>query len=211
MLNKDVIFHISGAIDPQAADALLYIYNEAPIVEAEIDGNKINVSDEHSKIPNRVETINEFGGKKILCTIPKDSPEFGFIVDIIEDWFPPHPDFEKVNFMQIIEYQEESFFPFHKDIADSKDTATALFALNGEYGGGNLQVEENVFNIKNGDMVAFNNSTKRFHGVSPISWGNRFVLAIWFGREEEETEPNENDMIQEMLQYYPKLKTTIKE
>ena len=78
--------------------------------------------------------------------------------------------------------------------------------MNGEYGGGNLQVEENVFDIKNGDMVAFNNSTQRFHGVSPIKWGNRFVLAIWFGREVEEVEPSESDMIKQMLDYYPNLK-----
>ena len=35
-----------------------------------------------------------------------------------------------------------------------------------------------------GPIAFFNNSTKMWHGVEPIYEGQRFVLLIWFGREE---------------------------
>ena len=111
--------------------------------------------------------------------------EFKNIIKVIEDIVPSHPDFDKINFMQVAHYHEGSYFPSHKDIADSDDTATMMLLLNDDYRGGRITVNGNIIDNARGTMVCFNNSTLIWHGVDPILEGDRYVLLIWFGREDE--------------------------
>ena len=58
--------------------------------------------------------------------------------------------------------------------------------LNDEYRGGQLNVQGNLIGKETGTLTFFNNSTHVWHGVEPIYEGQRFVLLIWFGRNENE-------------------------
>ena len=62
--------------------------------------------------------------------------------------------------MQVAHYHQDSFFPPHKDIADSNDTATMMIMLNDNYRGGNIQVNGNIIANASGTVVSFNNSTQ---------------------------------------------------
>ena len=58
--------------------------------------------------------------------------------------------------------------------------------LNEDYKGGQLNVQGNIIAKNQGTCTFFNNSTQVWHGVEPIYEGQRFVLLMWFGRDEEE-------------------------
>jgi len=111
--------------------------------------------------------------------------EFKNIIQVFEAIVPDHPDFDKINFMQIAHYHQDTCFPAHKDVADSNDTATMMIMLNDNYRGGNIQVNGNTIANARGTMVCFNNSTQVWHSVDPVLEGERLVLLVWFGREDE--------------------------
>jgi hypothetical protein len=43
-----------------------------------------------------------------------------------------------------------------------------------------VSVDRNTFDLDEGSVLAFNNSTERWHGVEPIFQGERYVLLMWF-------------------------------
>ena len=98
---------------------------------------------------------------------------------------PDHPDFDTINFMQVAHYHQDTFFPPHKDIADSNDTGTMMILLNDDYRGGNINVNGTRVDNAIGTVVSFNNSTEVWHSVDPILQGDRYVLLVWFGRNDE--------------------------
>ena len=51
-----------------------------------------------------------------------------------------------------------------------------------------LNVQGNYIANNQGTCTFFNNSTEMWHGVEPIYEGTRFVLLIWFGREEHDSQ-----------------------
>ena len=46
-------------------------------------------------------------------------------------------------------------------------------------------------------MVAFNNSTERWHGIDPVLTGERFSLVIRFTRADNYVEPENTDIEEE--------------
>lgn len=136
-------------------------------------------------------------GKEFTVLTPPTA-EFDRCMEFVLDFLPKAPEYGKVNYAQIIRYPENSFFAFHKDNADSDDTATAIFFLNEEYEGGRLNVEGHTIQPRRGTMVTFNHSTKRWHGVEPIYRGERWVLAVWFGYEEQTEEGTDDESISEV-------------
>ena len=111
------------------------------------------------------------------------SPEAEQVLDIVGDMLPQHPDFDNIHFVQIVKYNERSFFPFHEDAADSSDTGTTMILLNDDYSGGELMIEPGVrITPSKGTIISFNNSTDILHGVEPIYKGQRYALLIWYGR-----------------------------
>ena len=111
--------------------------------------------------------------------------EFAKVVEVFEGIIPEHPDFDVINFIQIAHYHQDSFFAPHKDIADSNDTATMMLLLNDEYRGGTINIRGNQIESSTGTVVMFNNSTETWHSVEPIYEGERYVLLVWFGREND--------------------------
>ena len=117
--------------------------------------------------------------------IEDNTKEFKKIIQVFEAIVPEHPDFDTINFMQVAHYHPDTFFPPHKDIADSNDTATMMILLNDNYRGGNITVNGTRIDNAIGTVVSFNNSTEVWHSVDPILQGDRYVLLVWFGRNDE--------------------------
>lgn len=119
-------------------------------------------------------------GRLVWTITPADNTDFLYLCDKALPLSPENPDFEFVSFFQVIEYPIGCFVPMHKDSADEYDTATSLIALDEDYTGGQLIVDDIPFSTKTGDMVSFNYSTETFHGTTPVKTGIRTVLAIWY-------------------------------
>lgn len=111
---------------------------------------------------------------------------FEQVLDLIEPYLPKSRDFGEITYCNIMRYPYDSMFQWHKDEADAGDTGTAIFLLNDEYQGGRLNVEGHIIYPRRGTMIAFNNSTERWHSVEPIFSGDRYVFAIWFKRVDDE-------------------------
>ena len=128
------------------------------------------------------------------------------ILDWVDPFVPWGNDFNQITYMQILKYPEGSHMNFHKDDADSGDTGTVLFNLNHNFIGGNLQVDGHILRPFTGTMVAFNNSTARWHGVDPVLSGERYMLALWFGNEGFDTQESmtEYDTFDENVPTHPK-------
>jgi len=169
-------------------DEIINVFNEIPFVEVEsIADSKFTPVDKEFDGQNHA---YEHGGK-IHCNVYA-GPERDYILERIEWALPKGWAFGRINYMQIIKYEEGSHFPWHMDIADDNDTGTAIVFLNDHFIGGQLNVGGHRFLTKRGTIVAFNNSTEVWHTVEPIQYGERYCLAIWFG----EPIPNEelNDL-----------------
>lgn len=111
------------------------------------------------------------------------SPEAEQVLEIVGDMLPQHPDFANIHYMQIVKYNERSFFPFHEDAADINDSGTTMILLNDDYTGGELMIEPGVrITPSKGTIISFNNSTMILHGVEPIYKNCRYALLIWYGR-----------------------------
>ena len=98
---------------------------------------------------------------------------------------PQGSDFEQISYMQIIQYPENSLFEWHMDTADSDDTGTTILFLNDNFLGGELTVNGTTICTKQGTIVGFNRSTETWHSVAPVLRGERYCLAIWFRKGEE--------------------------
>lgn len=120
-------------------------------------------------------------GDKEVCWVPRHTDKYKTICMILKDKLPTHECYRQIRHVQIIKYPVNGLFHWHQDEADPADRATALITLNSDYTGGDLVVEDLTIRGKTGRMVSFNNSTKRWHTVSPILSGARFVLALWLG------------------------------
>ena len=122
------------------------------------------------------------------ATFMTNTKEFDAVIDVMGHLIPDHPDFQRITYMQVVQYHEDAFFPFHRDTAEETDFGTCICQLNEEYKGGQLNVQGNYIANNQGTITFFNNSTEMWHGVEPIYEGTRFVLLIWFGREEHDSQ-----------------------
>jgi hypothetical protein len=127
-----------------------------------------------------------------VAVLEQGTSQFEIVMQLVEPYMPKNRDFGEVTYATIMQYQKDTMFNWHKDSADMQDTGTCIFMLNEEYEGGRLNVEGHTILPRRGTMVAFNNSTERWHSVEPIFAGERYVFAIWFKRaEEDQTHDNE--------------------
>lgn len=123
---------------------------------------------------------SDFGDKE-TCWVPHHTKEFQLVQRLYDNLSLKYEHYNQVRHVQIIRYGVDGMFEWYKDIADPADRATSLIALNDGYTGGDLVVEDLTIRGKQGRMVSFNNSTKRWHNVTPVLKGERFVLAVWLG------------------------------
>ena len=162
------------------------------------------IIDLHGQVEEVPYTIGGEGDHQIIpeddtktfkyCHTGKDmvtlrSPEADEVLQVVGDLLPNHPDFSQVHYMQVVKYNERSWFPFHEDASDMSDTGTTMILLNDDYTGGELMIEPGVrITPSKGTIISFNNSTGILHGVEPIYSGCRYVLLIWYGRGDTSAE-----------------------
>jgi hypothetical protein len=134
---------------------------------------------------------------KTHLTCSPGTREFDACLEVFEHLIPDHPDFDTITYMQVVHYAQDAMFPFHKDIAEDTDFGTMILQLNEGYKGGRLIVDGNYIAKNEGTATFFNNSTQMWHGVEPVYEGDRYVLLVWFGRDEDsmrgEEENNESE------------------
>jgi len=210
MKNPPILIVGHAALDEECCEAIIQLHEKAPMTEV-VEGDRHNghfiaVNEEDG---NRMKYLDPMG--RISYNVGFDNADFEKIMSWIEDVIPWNEDFQNVSFMQIIQYPMDSAMPFHQDQADSNDTGTIIFNLNDDFKGGRHMVDGHQLIPFTGTMIAFNNSTERWHGVDPILVGERWVLALWFDRGDD-NDDNEvlggmeaaNDEQNEEIKVFPK-------
>jgi hypothetical protein len=174
-------------LSPQDCDLIMMEYQK-------VSQSKVNIDEKNSVMPENEKLLEgnipwkyATEDNRKICVIPQTSSAFNIITEIVDNFMPKNDDYEGINYMTIQEYPTGTFFPTHKDDADGRDTGTIIFTLNDEFQGGELMVNGHMLKCKRGTMIAFNNNTRTFHSVEPISKGVRFTLCIWFGKFETDT------------------------
>jgi len=171
-------------------DEIMVEFEKTPLVEVEQTGDsKFKPVDD--QWDGRNHSYESQG--RIHCNI-YPGPIRDYILERIDFGLPKGWAFGRINYIQIIKYQENSLFPWHMDIADDNDTGTAIVFLNDNFIGGQLNVAGHRLLTKRGTIVGFNNSTEVWHNVEPILQGERYCLAIWFGEPYSEEELNSTNI-----------------
>ena len=182
--NSDFITILPRIINQVGCDHIIEQFINLPFTECEYADSEVRPPKEIEEM--RVSYKYEADHNKDHATIMPNTKEYNAVIDVMGHLIPQHPDFDRVTYMQIVHYKEDSFFPFHRDVAEDTDFGTCIMQLNDDYKGGTLNVQGNLIAKDTGTITFFNNSTKMWHGVEPIYEGQRFVLLIWFGRNMRE-------------------------
>lgn len=178
----DIIIIEPRTLNDEGCQKIIDIHGQIKEVEFEFGDGDHEIIPEDDTVSFRYSHTG-----KEMATIR--SPEADEVLQVVGDLLPNHPDFEQVHYMQIAKYNERSWFPFHEDASDMRDTGTTMILLNDDYSGGELMIEPGVrITPSKGTIISFNNSTGILHGVEPIYSGCRYVLLIWYGRNTNDTE-----------------------
>ena len=181
----DIIIIEPRTLNDQGCQEIIDIHSQIKEVEYDFGDGDHEIIPEDDSVSFR---YTHYG--KDMATLR--SPEAEQVLDIVGDLLPQHPDFNNVHYLQIVKYNERSFFPFHEDAADIRDTGTTMILLNDDYSGGELMIEPGVrITPSKGTIISFNNSTEILHGVEPIYRGHRYALLIWYGRGDTSGESTE--------------------
>jgi hypothetical protein len=92
----------------------------------------------------------------------------------------------------ILDYSENDFFRLHHDhYAESLNFSrllTVCVYLNEDYDGGDLDFPSigKRFSFETGDIIAFPSNWMFYHGVTPITRGNRYTIVFWIGVQHDQ-------------------------
>jgi hypothetical protein len=92
----------------------------------------------------------------------------------------------------ILDYSKDDFFRIHHDhYAESLNFSRLLTVcsyLNDDYEGGLLEFPSigKTYKFKKGDVIVFPSNWLYYHGVTPITAGNRYTVVFWLGIENGE-------------------------
>lgn len=87
----------------------------------------------------------------------------------------------------ILDYSKDDFFRIHHDhYAESLNFSRLLTVcayLNDDYEGGYLEFPSigRTYRFKKGDVIVFPSNWMYYHGVTPITSGNRYTIVFWLG------------------------------
>lgn len=176
-----------SAIPPEMCDEILELFDSAAETEVEFDTDpddamKVMPVNEHEQGMLKYE---DRLGRWLYC-IGEDNPDFETIEMMLQPVLPKTEDFGRISYMSIIVYPEGTQMPMHRDSADDMDTGTVVFNLNSDFVGGEFVVDGHIIKPFEGQMIAFNNSTERWHGVLPVLGEERISLCLWFTRVDED-------------------------
>ena len=196
--NTDFITILPNIINPLGCEHILNVFHVCPIdedAEYNPDSSEIIPSQKVQDHNLSYKYIADMNKTHLTCS--PGTREFDACLEVFEHLIPDHPDFDTITYMQVVHYAQDAMFPFHKDIAEDTDFGTMILQLNEGYKGGRLIVDGNYIAKNEGTATFFNNSTQMWHGVEPVYEGDRYVLLVWFGRDEDsmrgEEENNESE------------------
>lgn len=196
--NTDFITILPNIINPLGCEHILNVFHGCPIdedSEYNPDSSEIIPSQKVQDHNLSYKYIADMNKTHLTCS--PGTREFDACLEVFEHLIPDHPDFDTITYMQVVHYAQDSMFPFHKDVAEDTDFGTMILQLNEGYKGGRLIVDGNYIAKNEGTATFFNNSTQMWHGVEPVYEGDRYVLLVWFGRDEDsmrgEEENNESE------------------
>ena len=185
---------LPNIINPLGCDHILEQFHSQPFdEEAFYDRDNSEIIPSQKVQDHNLSYKYEADMNKVHMTCSNGSPEFNACLEVFEHLIPDHPDFDTITYMQIVHYAQDAMFPFHKDVAEDTDFGTMIMQLNEGYKGGRLIVNGNYIASSEGTCTFFNNSTQVWHGVEPIYEGDRYVLLVWFGRNEEDLRGEEDE------------------
>jgi hypothetical protein len=193
-MSNSILIVGHAALPKNLCDAIIDMHETAKFTELKSmneahGGHFIPLHDEDQ---DKAKFTNDCGVTSY--SIGDSNPDFEQILEWIDEFVPWGDDFDTIAYMQILHYPMESYMNWHKDSADEGDTGTVIFNLNEDFTGGNFHVDGHTITPYTGSMVAFNNSTERWHGVEPILTGERYVLSIWFAPPHEEGQERQESM-----------------
>lgn len=144
------------------------------------------------------EDLIEYTDEGVECyPLIEGTQDHSDAMEWVEQYLPWDDDFGKISNMQLIRHGMETSTPWMCDDMESGDTGKVIFNLNEGFVGGNLTLDGHTFISFTGSMVAFNNSTERWHGIDPVLTGERFSLVIRFTRSDNYVEPENIDIEEE--------------
>jgi len=88
---------------------------------------------------------------------------------------------------QVLKYTKDDHFKIHHDhYAENTNYSrllTVCIYLNEYYEGGELEFPsiKKTFKFKTGDVIIFPSNWMFYHGVTPITSGNRYSITVWTG------------------------------
>ena len=180
IMNNSILIVGHTALPQVHCNEIIRMIDEAPFTELEskdVD-HMGHIVAENDADEDRLKYEEDDG--RICYTLGPSNPDTQKVMEWVEGYIPWDDDFAQVSYIQILKYPMEAYMAFHKDKADSGDTGTVIFNLNDDFTGGNLTIDGHKLLPFQGTMVAFNNSTERWHGVEPVLTGERYVLSLWF-------------------------------
>lgn len=92
----------------------------------------------------------------------------------------------------VLDYSKDDFFRIHHDhYAESLNFSrllTVCVYLNEDYEGGYLEFPSigKTYGFKTGDVIVFPSNWMYYHGVTPITSGNRYTIVFWLGISNEQ-------------------------
>ncbi len=188
------------ALSRELCDELINMWDRAPVTEVfnpdETRSDLVQpVNDEDN---DRLKYEDHLG--RSIYVIGGTNPDYEIIEKYCTHAVPEHEDFKQISYVSIIQYPEGTHMPFHRDNADDGDTGTVVFNLNDEFKGGKFHVDGHTFIPFLGNMIAFNDSNNRWHGVDPVFGDERFSLCIWYTDPDRTPEDEEYNQQGEFVQ-----------
>lgn len=149
-------------------------------------GSYLNTFQINNDFTNKVKNIVETS----ICRISKQ-----YTNDVKPLYYAYGDEFNHYNY-QVLKYTSEDYFRIHHDhYAETLNYSrllTCIIYLNEDYTGGELQFPSvginKEYKFKTGDAIIFPSHWMFYHGVKPISSGERYAVVIWIGLDLSHTE-----------------------
>ena len=104
------------------------------------------------------------------------------------------PGAVKVDWAQVVRWPVGSFMEPHLDIAQQDTIWTSITYLNDDYTGGQTYIVDDIMFVPRvGRTICFNGQ-HYFHGVTPVSSGQRWTIPIWYNSADYKTISSQCDL-----------------
>ena len=123
--------------------------------------------------------------KKVIDNISSDTVS-RYVKDV-RPFYYAYGDNLSTSDAHILDYSKDDFFRIHHDhYAESLNFSRLLTVcayLNDDYEGGYLEFPSigKTYRFKKGDVIVFPSNWMYYHGVTPITSGNRYTIVFWLG------------------------------